>query len=264
MFKQLISVIILIIVLTSCKNEKTNKEYFIISEHGFFGDSLNYKRRTPPPPPPPQELKWYSNVVFIMDSTNMVYVYQTECDGNINETGSYDNSCFQRVHEKIYDFNIDKIIDEFDYPNYIGLRPEHLISFDSRNFKSFIQLNSDIFQLDTNTKAHRVIFYVASNKDTIKNEAFYNLFEFLTKKQGDRRKIVGIVRKTTEEENKVIYYKKKRIDYLPEELKWSTDFITGKFRPFTKQYDSIEQMTNYIIKARETFKKNSLVRIPML
>ena len=42
----------------------------------------------------------------------------------------------------------------------------------------------------------------------------------------------------------VIYYKRRNLPYLLEEIKWSANFMTGICRPFTKVYDSIEKINN--------------------
>ena len=61
---------------------KTSKEICIFITTQLIQDFLmeDVPDSLYPPPPPPfiQFLKWYSNVVFIFDSTDMVYIYQTE------------------------------------------------------------------------------------------------------------------------------------------------------------------------------------------
>lgn len=96
----------LIVLLGSCKQKTVEKKYYVISN----ADSISKvweKSAKVPPPSTPHNLKWYSDVVFILDSSK-VYAYQTE------KTHTY-----QRT-------NVD-----FEYPNYIGLNPEYLLTIDS-------------------------------------------------------------------------------------------------------------------------------------
>jgi hypothetical protein len=104
--------IVAFLLLISCKKENLKEDYYIISKQDSINKTFQYTKdstKIPPPPPPPVDLKWYSNYVFIMDSKNKVYVYQTE---NINK----------------YIQNGNAIIYDIEYPNYIGLKPEHLLT----------------------------------------------------------------------------------------------------------------------------------------
>jgi hypothetical protein len=64
-----------------------------------------------------------------------------------------------------------------------------------------------------------------------------------------------LVRKTTEEENVVMYYKRRNIEYHPEKIKWSTNFIEGKYKPFTNEYQSVESTMKHKDKAINSINK---------
>lgn len=236
---------IIILLLNSCT---TKHDYFIISKRisAFDKDTMrkvvsnvdSLKNIPPPKSTFKAPINWYTPLVIVLDSTDKVYIYQTETITKSDH--QYDDTCPETIK----------------YSNYIGLQPEHLIAFKSNDFIEFIMENHDIFELDTtrNDTTARVIT-IASNLDTIKNKAFYDLQKltsmytvgtrlpgslFPIKENANTTKSICIIRKTTEEENAVIYHKRKKIKYTPETIKWSCDFINGKCKPFTKEYDSLE------------------------
>jgi hypothetical protein len=225
--------------LISCKKENIKKEYFIISQQDSINKSFNYEKDTnkiPPPLPPPADFKWYSNVIFIMDSKNKVYIYQTESKIN------------HKLNESDFEY-------DFGYPNYIELKPEHLVTFESEDFITFIKANNDILELYSNAENRtNRFFYIASECDTVKNTAAYELEKLF--KNG--RRVNYMIRKTTEEENWVLKYKRSRKKYAPENIKWSAKFLNGKLRPFTKEYKKTESNAFGIRKAKETFEKGGM------
>jgi hypothetical protein len=255
----ILAVLILFSLSTGCNNDNITRNYYIVS----LRDSMNTGRIVPPIAPLLQPYKWYLNIVFIMDSTDMVYVYQTETkelEIKPKFIAPFENENSEKEECEI---NYDTLIYEFNYPNYLGLKPQHLIAIDSKNFISFIKLNNDIFQLETDSSDKTTIFYIASNMDTIKNDAFYDLIRFVTKydSQGHNLYIDGnlryLVRKTTEEENVVIKFKRNKKEYHPEQINWTSNFIDGKSKPFTKEYDLTERKTEILRKAKETYKIGS-------
>jgi hypothetical protein len=238
-----------LIAFTNCKNEKSKKGLFIITKHyNFDEDTLYYKI---PPPPPPPGLEWYSKLVFLFDSTDRVYFYQTTNKENFDANNKNENDYIN-----------------IKYPPYLCLNPHHLVSFTSDNFIDFIKTNNDIFKLDTSeNRKYNSFIFIASNKDTIRNKAFYELIDLIKPKSELKRhlrKVCFIVRKTTEEENKVIYYKRRNIKFNPEEIKWSTNFINGNCRPFTREYDSTEKGLYSTIKALGTISEDCTILLPIL
>jgi hypothetical protein len=266
MLKFIVTFLILTLLCVCCRDLSKKREYYIISYHdsitnGLLNGSIQDSMYPPPMPPAPLSLKWFSNLVFIFDSTDMVYIYQTETAGyehmiKYTPPGDYDKS------KEMHTINFDTIITNYNFPNYIGLRPEHLVAISSDNFIEFVKLNNDIFQLDTNSKSVH-IFYIASNKDTIKNDAFYDLNELITSKERYKSRNHCIVRKTTEEEDFVIFFKRHKKTYKPENIEWQTSFINLNLKPFTPQYNRIEHRCFVIRKAKKSFERNSLEVIPI-
>jgi hypothetical protein len=222
--------ILLNLSFVGCKQEtilkSENQDFYIISKQ----DSImiaNEKNNKIPPPRIPQERKWYTDLVFIMDSKDKVYIYQTE----LKEANKNSN---------------------YEYPNYIGLRPEYLVTIDSDHFISYLKNNNDIFGIFPNEKQAWTAFYVASESDTIKNRALSNLVKELDKTKSHS---FCIVRKTTEEENKVLIYKRNKQAFEPKSVNWSNKFYNGNTKPFSKEYDEIEKKMNSNILAKPTYKK---------
>lgn len=227
----------LIAFFISCgkKTEKATTKYYVISKQ----DSIFKKSTVPPPPPPDLEMKFYSDIVFVLGNNNKVYIYQTE---------------------KVYNFSKEEFY-ETESPNFINLKPEHLITIDSENFISFIKNNNDILKFGQSR--YSKFLCVASEKDTIKNTAFYDMIDFMNSKESNKR-IVYLVRKTTEEENNVLKCKKNNKEYLPEKINWSQKFLNNKFNPLSKEYKKLESEIRILRKAKPTFENFSNEIIPTL
>jgi hypothetical protein len=192
-----------------------------------------------PPADSPSFYFGYTDLIFIFDSSDWVYLCLTKTYVNTNSN-----------------LNLTK---DYKYPNYIGFFPDDFIAFRNEYFLDFIKDNDDIFQLNTINKNVSLFFIVASTEDTIKNKSFYDLRNLVnSNKIGFVSRVRYMVRKTTEEENQVIYHKKNKVLYEPYKLNWSKHFITGEFKPFTLDYDSIEQITWRLIRPREDYFKESI------
>jgi hypothetical protein len=234
-----ILLIFTLIFLGCNKPKEIPFEYYVISKQ----DSINKKSDVPPPPPPPQKFKFYSDIVFIMDSRNKVYIYQTE-----------------NTNRFVRDNRISKLIFDYNFPNYLGLKPENLITYNSNDFIAFIKANNDIFGLNNDNGNHvHKFLYIVSESDTVKNDALYQLGKIL---RNDN--VNYIVRRTTEEENFVLKFKRNKSAYFPEKLNWSSNFINGNFKPFTKEYEKLEEQISNYRKAKETYKLNSMEYYPEL
>ena len=120
-------------------------------------------------------------------------------------------------------------------------------------------------------------FTLATIQDTIKNPAFYSLQKFIKMYMHDYQysnslikvnnlKTINhnyaILRKTTEEENVVLFYKKNKIKYNPQSIHWSNHFINGNCKPFTNQYDSLENRLKLKYHAISSFKSTSKELLP--
>jgi hypothetical protein len=230
---QFIFALFIIFSLTNCKKASIEKKYWVISAEDSIAKSNN-KYILPPKPSGPY--KWYTDVVFIFDSKSKVFIYQTEKKYNSN-------------------FSNDSFLEESEYPNFLELKPEYLISIDSKDFINFIKNNDDIFGLIPNENKPFKGLCIVSESDTIKNQALYDFVNFIYK---PKCRIAYHIRRTTEEEDSVLIYKRNQKEYIPESIKWSKNFLTGKYKPLTKEYKNLESKVWILRKANPTFRKNSL------
>ena len=215
---------IFFLFLISRKQEDSLKnDYYIISKQ----DSIQkVDEQKVPPPTIPKYLKFYSNTVFILDDKN-VYIYQTDT--------------IRKFHNKAIDFN---------YPDYLGLKPENLLSIKAENLKSFIENNKDIFVMPDKNSKRYAFFYIASTNDTIKNVGFYDL----TSIAGKKVHTYYVTRKLTEEESIVLKYKKNGLPFLPEKINWTRHFLNGNVKPFTVGFDELKKSTNVTRKVNTKLK----------
>ena len=235
--------------LLSCKKEKA-EEWFVIEKNGSMRDSITYiggngfyssvfaKRKNNDTNDLQIHLyhapvkHWYCDFQIILDSDKMVYVFETE---------KLDHTKKIRTDEDL----------SYQYSNYIGLRPEHLLAFDSKYFVDFLKANNDIFGFDINDRDSAFMAVIATTTDTIKNPVLYQLRDLI---KGSKNKTF-LIRKTSEEENVVLYHKRRHIPFHPEQWRWSTHFLDGKHRPFTSSYDSLEHNTAVVFKAAPGIKR---------
>ena len=240
----LILISVILLSFASCTNKKTC-EYDIISKRSLYGGiTINGREDIPPADcgPASPGYEYYSNLVIVFDSIDRVYLYQTVHEENL---------IYKKNHPGFPE-------PPTKYPNFIGLYPYHLMSFSSTYFIQFIKENNDILLLDTTSYGIRRFVFIVSTKDTIENKAYYDLVNLIKPKkhQFGFPGVYFCVRKTTEEENNVIYCKRKKIPYYPLNIQWSKKFINGDYSPFTKGYDSTEMSIHYKIKAQNTFIKD--------
>lgn len=189
------------LLLFNCakKEEKkvdTNKPYIISQENKPKPSSKQENKQEikniPPPPPPPSNSTipgWlvYGTNTFIIDTDSKIYYFQRNDIGFICGTETADT-----------------------IPHFINLQPKDLIEIPNKNIYDFIKLNyKDDF---------RNITFIASETDTLKSKAFFDLrktLESFTK---------GLdfyhIRRTTQEEDTVLKYKKNNKYYDSEDIKW--------------------------------------------
>jgi hypothetical protein len=226
----------------SCSHKDSVTEYYIFSKQDSLNSICKYDSNNndyyppPPPPPPPPSLEWYSNLVMIFDTAEIVYLYQTEC-------------IYRRIRLDDNHFYVSPSA----YPNFIGLKPSQLLTLRADYLMEFLSDNDEIFRFDTNYKEYRRIFYIVSDFDTIKNPAYYKLIEHLKTSKFNRYRIFYIIRKSTEEERNVLSCKRISKFYYPAKFNWSSNFIDGKTKPFTNRYDSLESYCSYLIKSKDIF-----------
>ena len=145
---------------------------------------------------------------FIIDTSGEVYFYERRQYGWFCGTG--------------FDWNTP--------PEFIDLKPKDIVHVPTNSITDFIKLN--VLSLDSNDR--RVA--IASVKDTIQSIGLSELFTMCNE---DSNKIGWIFRKTTQEENTVLKFKKLNQRYYPEDIKWDSTKIllpiridnTIKFKP---------------------------------
>jgi hypothetical protein len=227
-----IIILLLLIVIMACSHGKPESNYYIISNvhnHEAGNDSIP---PPPPPPPPPGFLAWYYNLVLIFDSTDMVYLYQTECKFKSRASFHYENMG----------------------PSFIELNPDHLVTLHASYVKEFLLDNTSFFQLDTSQTDSMRVLYMASVDDTIKNPAFYSVLNLVKATRRHHGFVLNFIRRTTEEENNVLDCKRLNKAYVPDNYKWSSIYLDGLTKPNTFRYDSLENKYGFKIRAQQSFK----------
>jgi hypothetical protein len=238
-------VFLALFLIVGCKNNIETEKLFSISRQNFELDSIKKIVDNPSSLPGPQPTlplpssSWYANLVIVFDSSSQIYMYQTK----------YTEALFLKTEDAVNAFSPN-------YPFFINLKPEQLITFSEKSFIEFIKTNNNIFHLDSTFNEYTRFFVVASNTDTIKNPAFYEMFKMVKSTHHQHKKTMFWARMTTEEENNVIYCKKRNIEYNPNSFKWTGKYLDGKCLPFTKEYDVVAKKCYYFREAIDTYNSN--------
>jgi len=215
-----------LIGLISCQKQAEQKEYYIISKKSYTDFAKRYvydSVQNLPPPPRPEppivavEGTKYSDLVIILDSIDNVFIYRTELFPKIDIQKTNKSSlCGTGLH-----------IDDIN-PEFINLKPEHLIRFSSSEFSKLINSNNQVFNI--NSDIFQYIF-VASPIDTVYNPCLDELKKVFKKQTN----LLHVIRKTTEEEEIVLEFAKNNKAYNAMNHKWSNHFLHGVY-PFSKEY----------------------------
>jgi hypothetical protein len=175
-------------LLISCSQQSKNGDdiYIVPVRHK---PNVSTKPNEPPPPPPIQV--YYLPANFIIDSNGQVrfYVYQEPS------------------------FICGTDMDWDTPPELIHLKPTELVLVPLDAIASFTKLNL----LGFDSKDRRVA--IASAKDTIQSPALSLLFKVLN---DTSYKITWTFRKTTQEENIVLNFRKNNRKYDPDYAKWDS------------------------------------------
>ncbi|MFA9189760.1 hypothetical protein AAGV28_00125 [Flavobacterium sp. FZUC8N2.13] len=156
--------------------------------------SKNYNKKiirgnvTVPPPPPTPGWLIYGTNTFIINSDSTLYYFQNSKTGYICGTRS-----------------------EFDtIPHFINLQPKDIIEIPVNSITDFIKLNyKDDF---------RNITFIASKSDTLKSKIYFDLKKALDLSLSDRD--FYQIRRTTQEEDTVLIYKKSNKYYNSDDIRW--------------------------------------------
>jgi hypothetical protein len=188
-------VICLLLLSCSKKEEKIIEKHtpYIISKENM-GKII--KNDTIPPPPIPGWLIYGSNT-FIIDANSKLYYFQGEEIGFICGTDSENDTI----------------------PHFINLQPKDLIEIPNSTISDFIKANyKDNF---------RNITFIASKLDTLNTKNYFDLVDAL--KSSLKEKDLYFIRRTTQEEDTVLKYKKNNNYYRSDEIKWDKNRITIPF-----------------------------------
>ena len=137
------------------------------------------------PPPPPPRFNFYGANHLIISKNQALYYYQ-------NSDFSIDRGCLDQAEP---------------IPRFMNLQCEKLIKISNVGLYDFFDDN-----VLTNYR-NRTHLIISSQGDTIKNQKFLAYF----------KKIhipYYVFRRTTMEEDTVLYYKTERIAYFPDNIKW--------------------------------------------
>lgn len=181
---------IICLIFLNCKKENTavKNKYYIISYEDEklekYYDSLkkNNNRLIPPPP----KKSFYGENQLIIDKKGNLYYYQ-----------------------KKYFFEFCSFGSENDtLPHFQDLHPKDIVKIPQTSLNDFLSDNI------LNKEEKRRILIIASQNDTIKNTSF---LDFINKNKLRTFEI----RRTTQEEDTVLKYKKNNDDYYNSDLiKW--------------------------------------------
>jgi hypothetical protein len=247
-----LTLFLILCLLDSCAHKKTSIDYYIFSKIDSinsiwkFDSNNNQFYPPPPPPPPPPPLSYYSGLVMIFDTSNRIYLYQTEC--------IYKDRSIKKSYK----------IPSANYLNFIGLNPDQLLSIKSEYLIDFLTDNDRYFKLDTNYHESNRFFFIVSDYDTITNIGYYMLLDHIKSDRSKRGNIFYSIRRTTEEEKNVLYCLRSGKLYEPQNFKWSNNFLDGQTTPLTSRYDSIDNLMLFSVKSRDLFRPNSINIKPIL
>ncbi|MBL0735808.1 hypothetical protein JI750_02845 [Flavobacterium sp. GN10] len=175
------------------ENQEENIPYIISQENK---EKIIENDTIPPPPPIPGYL-FYGTNTFIIDKNSKVYYFQRNEIGHI--CGNWKKS--------------DTI------PYFINLQPKDLIEISSNAISDFIKSNyKDNF---------RNITFIASKLDTLQSKNYFNLLDAI--KSSLKNYDLYFTRKTTQEEDTVLKYKKNNEYYDSENINWDKNRITFPF-----------------------------------
>lgn len=185
-------------------NQEENIPY-IISQNNK--EVVRGKDTIPPPPPIPGWL-FYGTNTFIINSDSTAYYFQRKGIASVCGTPTADT-----------------------IPYFTNLQPLEIIEISNKNIYDFIKLNyRDDFRNQT---------FIASQSDTLNSKMFFDLNKSLNFFKRDRDFV--IIRRTTQEEDTVLKYKKDNSYYDSKNIKWDQKRI--KFPEIPKQVKFIKSKT---------------------
>lgn len=173
-------------VLCSCSNKEEVKNKplapYIISK-----TDRDLKKSKIPSPPIPM---FYGSNNFILDKNNTVYYFQRPEIGFICVTGMLEDTI----------------------PGFGELVPDQLIKIPVKNISEFVKQNLQA--------GFRNFTTIASQKDTLNSELFFELVKAVKNSTYKDDRDFYVIRRTWQEEDTVLQYKKSNKYYSSDEIKW--------------------------------------------
>lgn len=188
--------LLVVIGVISCGKKEDVKSPYVISKvwneySNFINTEEKDRNGNVLPPPPPRYKYGYGYQNFIIDDSLKLYYYQL--------TPKFMEKCIVERDDTI--------------PYFQDLKPEMLIEIPLNSINDFVKLN---FKKGKSDKVK-----IASTKDTLNSEAYFNLVKALDKYLDfSNDNDVYAIFPTTQEEDTILYYKKNKDYYFSSQIKW--------------------------------------------
>ncbi|WP_026704507.1 hypothetical protein [Flavobacterium soli] len=184
-----------LLLLNCTKKEKIKHEVYIISkaESDYKKMLKESKNQTTPPPPPRGTFAYGSNNFIIDKDTNLFYFQQPSFF--ICGTGAENDTV----------------------PRLMEFKKEDFIQIPRNSIREFVLLNLK--------DSERHFTHIASQIDTLNFDLFFDLIHAVNKPKIQKDRDSFIIRRTTQEEDSIIGYKKSGKSYYYSNIKWDTTRI---------------------------------------
>jgi len=197
--------LIFFFLLNCTKKEEVKDVPYIISKaEADYKKMLKESRNHSIPPPPPRGTFVYGSSNFIIDKDTNVFYFQ-QPSFFICGTGAENDTV----------------------PRLMEFKKEDFIKIPINSIQDFVKLNYK--------KGERNFAHIASQIDTLNFKVYFDLVNAITQSTYVRNGDFFIIRKTTQEEDTVIDYKKKSKSYYWEDIKWDTSRTDTTHYKFVKR-----------------------------
>ncbi|RZK09581.1 MAG: hypothetical protein EOO46_13425 [Flavobacterium sp.] len=178
-------------LLNCTKKEEVKNEVYIISK-----EDRDNKKRLEEAKIPPAPKGYYGLTHIIIDEKGDLYFYQ-----------------------RPYRFVWICIDEEDPLPEFIDLNPNDLVKIPNHTVADFLKENTA-----KRIKEKKGVLVIASQLDTLKTKAFFELMYFIHDYKKSQIALY-LIRRTTHEEDVVLKYKKNDLDYYADSIQWDKSRI---------------------------------------
>ena len=189
------------VFLASCSQPSKDKEF--ISIVSSFNKPKNPKGI------PPLSMPVYAPFNFILDTGGRVYYYQLQLGKPKCASGN----------------------DDYLTPPFIRLLPENIVQVSQSNIEDFIKDNIQFLDKDYKYVS------ISSSLDTVKSSPLKKLIDIF---RDTTYGATYLIRRTTQEEQIVLDYKKRQIYYDPNSVVWDSSRINFPIKMITPKIQSEE------------------------